>query len=239
MSDARTRVSGAAEVGRALDEQRLVRRLVVAEDAEPALAELVSRAEASGVPVDRVAGNRQRRLLGDAEIAALVGPDVDAPLDAVMARGGAVWLLVGTAYAGNIGTAVRTAEVSGADGVYVDNGFDHEQRRETRRASMRADRFLPFAWESAGEVLGAARRAGKRIVGVEDSGALAPWECALAESVLCVVGGESEGVPPTLLRRCDDVVRIPMSGFVTSYNLQAAVAMLAAERLRQLGNASV
>jgi len=27
-----------------------------------------------------------------------------------------VWLLVGARYAGNVGTAIRTAEVSGADG---------------------------------------------------------------------------------------------------------------------------
>jgi tRNA(Leu) C34 or U34 (ribose-2'-O)-methylase TrmL len=30
-------------------------------------------------------------------------------------------------------------------------------------------------------------------------------------------------------------VRVPMAGFIPSYNLQTAVAVLAAERLRQLG----
>ena len=50
-----------------------------------------------------------------------------------------------------------------------------------------------------------------------------------------VAGGESEGVPRALLARCDVVVRIPMAGFVASYNLQAAVAILAVERLRQRG----
>jgi tRNA G18 (ribose-2'-O)-methylase SpoU len=52
--------------------------------------------------------------------------------------------------------------------------------------------------------------------------------------VLFVVGGERQGTPPELLERCDAVVRIPMAGFIPSYNLQAAVAVLAAERLRQL-----
>ena len=33
--------------------------------------------------------------------------------------------------------------------------------------------------------------------------------------------------------RCDEVVRIPMAGFVASYNLQAAVASIASERFRQ------
>ena len=48
-----------------------------------------------------------------------------------------------------------------------------------------------------------------------------------------VVGGEHTGVPEGVLAQCDAVVRIPMAGFIRSYNLQAAVAMIAAERMRQ------
>ena len=48
-----------------------------------------------------------------------------------------------------------------------------------------------------------------------------------------VVGGEHAGVPEGVLAQCDAVVRIPMAGFIRSYNLQAAVAMIAAERMRQ------
>jgi tRNA G18 (ribose-2'-O)-methylase SpoU len=53
--------------------------------------------------------------------------------------------------------------------------------------------------------------------------------------VLFVAGSEAGGVPPAILERCDAVVRIPMAGFLPSYNVQAAVAAVAAERLRQLG----
>ncbi len=230
----RRRVVGTDAIGRALDEGAPVRCVVVPEgELEPALEALCQRAVAAGAEVFRTAARRQTRLAGEAEAVALVGPSRDADLDTVMARGGAVWLLVGPAYPGNVGTAIRTAEGSGADGVYIDNDFDHAKRREARRASMRTDRFLPIAWERANLVVGAARRAGKTIVGIEDSGDRAPWDVALDGPVLFIAGGESEGVPPALLRRCDAVVRIPMAGFVTSYNLQAAVAVLAAERLRQ------
>jgi tRNA G18 (ribose-2'-O)-methylase SpoU len=50
-----------------------------------------------------------------------------------------------------------------------------------------------------------------------------------------VVGGERDGLAHELLAQCDAVVRIPMAGFVPSYNLQGALSALAAERLRQLG----
>jgi tRNA G18 (ribose-2'-O)-methylase SpoU len=36
-----------------------------------------------------------------------------------------------------------------------------------------------------------------------------------------------------VLAAADAVVRIPMAGFLRSYNLQAAVAIVAAERMRQ------
>src|SRR5215468_10381054 len=231
---ARRRLEGRGELARALDAGLPVRCVVVPEGPLPAdLAALCERAAAAGAEIVRGAQRRHARLAGELEVAALVGPERDADLDTVMARGGAVWLIAGARYAGNVGTAIRTAEVSGADGVYIDNDFDHDQRREARRASMRADRFLPVAWERAGNVIGAARRAGKRIVGVEDSGSAAPWEIDLTPPVLFVAGGEAEGVPRVLLARCDAVARIPMAGFVASYNLQAAVAILSAERLRQ------
>ena len=129
--------------------------------------------------------------------------------------------------------ALRTAEVSGAAGIFVDAEFDHAKRREAVRASMRADRFLPVLWLGAEAVLARARAAGRRCVAVEDTGDRAPWQVDLTGPALFVVGGEHAGLPDALLAACDVVVRIPMAGFIRSYNLQAAVAMLAAERMRQ------
>jgi tRNA G18 (ribose-2'-O)-methylase SpoU len=51
--------------------------------------------------------------------------------------------------------------------------------------------------------------------------------------VLFAIGGEEPGIPPDLLAEFDEIVRIPMGGFIRSYNLQAALAAVAGERLRQ------
>jgi hypothetical protein len=77
---------------------------------------------------------------------------------------------------------------------------------------MRADRFLPVAWERAGDVIGAARRAGKRIVGIEDSGTARLGGRPHAAAAVRRRGGEADGVPRALLARCDVVTRIPMAG---------------------------
>ena len=79
-----------------------------------------------------------------------------------------------------------------------------------------------------------AAGAGFTRVALEDSGAAEPWDLDLTGDVLFVVGGERDGVPPELLARCDEVIRVPMAGFVPSYSLQAPVAVVAVERLRQV-----
>ena len=81
-----------------------------------------------------------------------------------------------------------------------------------------------------------AREAGRRVIAVEDVGKRAPWETDLTGRVLLVVGGERYGIPPEVLEQADDLVRIPMAGFIPSYNLQAAMAAVAVERLRQEGS---
>lgn len=235
---ARRRVMGVAAVQAALRAGEALQFVVLPRDgADPEALALAREALANGVEVMEVGPRKFERLRGNHSgtgILGLIGPAPIADLDQVMTRGGAVWLLTGPAYPGNVGFAIRTAEVSGADGLYVDNDFDHQGRRESRRASMRADRFMPVGWCAADAVLDAARRAGKHIVGIEDVGDRAPWEAQLAGSVLLVVGAEAEGVPSAVLDACDEVVRIPMGGFVASYNLQAAVAAIAVERFRQL-----
>ncbi len=98
---------------------------------------------------------------------------------------------------------------------------------------MNVERFMPVHWCTAEATLAFARAGGHRVVGVEDVGTSAPWEVDLLAPTLFVVGGEDQSLSPNLLDRCDHVLRLPMEGFIPCYNLQAAVAAVASERLRQ------
>lgn len=235
----RRQVAGPAELAAALDAGESVRLVLHArEPHDPAARAVVERARAAGIAL-RVASAKSLWRLGKCspapEVMAVIGPDPAAPPDEALAGGGVAWLLTGLAYPGNTGFAIRLAEVSGAACVFVDAGFAHEGKREALRASMRADRFFPVYWEPALETLARARRAGRRVLAVEDVGTAAPWEVDLTGRLLLVVGGERHGIPRAVLDACDGALRIPMRGFIPSYNLQAAMAMVAGERLRQLG----
>jgi TrmH family RNA methyltransferase len=238
MEGPRRQLAGPEELEAALARGEPLRLVLVASAPRDArVAGLAERARAAGASVHAASAASLRRLSKAdpaAEILGLVGRDPRAGPEQALAGGGAAWLLVGIAYPGNTGFAIRTAEVSGADAVFVDNDFDHEARREATRAAMRADRYLPVYWRPAREALTLARRAGRAVLALEDVGEVAPWEVDLRGPTLFVVGGERHGIPPDVLDAADRVLRLPMRGFIPSYNLQAAMAAVALERLRQL-----
>jgi tRNA G18 (ribose-2'-O)-methylase SpoU len=232
-------LAGPAQIEAALAAGERLRLLLVRDgELAPDAAAVVERARAAGVEV-RVSSAaalwRLAKTKPGCEVLALSGRDPRASLDAALAAPGAFWLLAGVAYPGNAGFAIRTAEVSGAAAIAIDGRFDRTARREAVRASMRADWFMPVFFERALPVLERARSAGRRILAVEDVGRRAPWEVDLLAPALFVIGGERYGIAPEILERCDETMRIPVAGFIPSYNLQAAMAAVAIERLRQEG----
>jgi len=170
---------------------------------------------------------------GVPNILALVGRNPDASLEEVFSNGGLVWLLAGAAYPVNIGFCIRTAEVSGASAVIVDAELNNQERSAAKRASMKAHRFLPVHWTSGFDAIILAKKFGFRIISVEDVGTAAPWEVDMTGNVVLIVGGERNGISEEILSESDEIVRIPMSGFVPSFNLQAPLSAVAIEAQRQ------
>jgi RNA methyltransferase, TrmH family len=215
--------------------------LVARRDASAETRALLELARERGVTIWLGGAGDLRRMSRGQEVEraiAMVGPSPHADLVQLLARGGAVWLLHRVSYPSNIGFAVRTAEVSGADGVVLDGDFNHDARARIGHVSMGADRLLPIVFDSSERTLAAAHRLGRRVIAIEDVGDRAPWELDLTERVVLVVGNERDGLPHELLARCDAVTALPMAGFVPSYNLQAAISAVALERLRQLARRS-
>jgi len=236
----RTRVEqlqGVAPIADALQSGRPLGLVLAREDGgDPALAALLELAREREVPVRLASASVLRRMTSTSaavDVLALAGRDPRAGLDAVLAARGALWLLVGVAYPTNAGVAIRTAEGSGAEGIAIDAEWDHEARRAATRASMRADWYMPVLWTRAPGVIERARAAGHRIVAIENTGTLAPWQVDLTGPCVFMIGGEANGIPAALMETADAVVRVPMAGFIPSYNLQIAVGVVATERLRQ------
>ena len=204
-------------------------------DREADTAAIRALCEALGIPLEEGSTNDLWRMSADGqqEALALIGRPQHATLDEVMAAGGCIWFFDGVEYSTNLGFAIRTAEVSGANAVLLNVHKTHEERRTIRRASMRADRFIPVIYTSTEAILAASTQHDVRLVVAEDVGETGPWDEDLTGDVVLVVGAERHGVSSEVIEAADAVVKLPMDGFVPSYNLQVAVSVMAVEALRQ------
>jgi tRNA G18 (ribose-2'-O)-methylase SpoU len=232
-------ICGADAISAALSCGRSISLVLVAkEDATEAALTVAALARDLGIEVrteSRADLWRMNQSSNDADILALVDRNPSDTLDALMRRPGLIWHVSGAEYPTNVGVIIRNVEVSGAAGVIIAGDFNLAARKRAVRVSMRANRFLPVLWESTAVVVEAARAAKRQIVGVEDSGKEAPWAVDFARPALCIVGGEHDGIAPEVLAACSTVIRLPMRGFIPSYNVHTAVAMVTAEYLRQTG----
>ncbi len=227
------------EVSAALESERVSMIMFLRGSQDPEASRLRKIAEDQGIRVRESSKKDMWRMSRVNEggnppaILALVGRDPDASIEEVLSSGGLCWLLDGARYPVNIGFTIRTAEVSGANAVFVDGQLSHSEKKAARRASMKAHRFMPVHWVDGGELVEKARSSGFRVISIEDTGELNPWEEDLTGNIVLVVGGEHDGISKSILDVSDSVIRVPMSGFVPSYNLQAPMAVVAAEALRQ------
>ena len=204
-------------------------------DREMDTEKLRKECERQNIPLEEGSTNDLWRMsaAGNTDALALIGREPHGTLEEVFERGGSIWLLDGVQYPTNLGFGIRTIEVSGADAVVLNISRTHQDRRTIRRSSMRADRFIPVVYSDTTSIINEAKKNNFRIIAAEDVGTIEPWNADLTGNVLFVVGAEREGVSQEVLDACDEVVRLPMDGFVPSYNLQVAISVLAVEALRQ------
>ncbi len=227
-------LAGSVTIMKAIENGAIPSLVLMAEDAP--LAHLTARLDEMGVEYVRTTRKDIWRMARSSHVQdalALVGRQVHSKATSLMMECGPVWLLSGVSYPSNVGTIIRGVEVAGAAGIVIDGEFNRPARLRAKRVAMRADRFLSVLWQPSVDTVAAARNAGRQVVAIESTGSTYPWELDLTRPSLFVVGGERHGIPEDVLSVADEVVRLPCPGFIPSWNVQAAVAAVSMEYLRQ------
>jgi 23S rRNA (guanosine2251-2'-O)-methyltransferase len=230
---------GEQEVLTSIEDGEDVNLILIKRDSEsPLISKILNYAEELAIKVIYGSENDLWRMSrsnsdGVPDVLCLVGRNPESSLNQILAKGGLIWLLAGASYPVNIGFCIRTAEVSGADAVIIDAELNNQERSAAKRASMKAHRFLPVFWTSGIDSILMAKEHGFRIISVEDVGDSAPWDIDMTGDIVLVVGGERNGISENILELSDEIIRIPMSGFVPSFNLQAPLSYVAIEAQRQ------
>ena len=201
-----------------------------------ALERLVLHATSLRIPVVEVEGGSLTAVAGfdgHQGIALVVEPRTYAGLDDIIARslerGEPPFILVLDSLEDpqNVGTLLRSAEAAGVHGIIFPTHHQAPLSPAAIKASAGAvEHLLLCPVDDLPSALSDLRIRGLRIAAAEADAPLTTDQADLRGPLAIIVGSEGQGLSPTVRRRADVAVRIPMRGAIGSLNASVAGSIL-------------
>ena len=219
----------------------LLRLLVIRLDRQ--FADLVRLARSAGIPVHVEPRPVLDRLVPDGRHQGVVGlvaskryADPKEILAYARARGEQPFLVIldGVEDPHNLGAVLRTAEAAGVHGVFIPERRAVGLTASVAKASAGALEHLQVARvANVSRLIEALQAEGVWVYALAAESQKPYTALDLRGPLALVLGGEGKGVRPGVLEKCDERVRIPMLGQVSSLNVSAAAAIVVFEAVRQ------
>ena len=223
---------------------KFLQRLFATPQAAAEHADLIAAARSAGAEIIEVGDDVLAELTTTVTTQGLIGvAAVPAPaIETVVAEAELLVVLHQVRDPGNAGTAIRTADAAGADGVVLTAGSVDAHNAKAVRASAGSVFHLPVVGDIAfSEVASECAARGLRLVAASGDGTVEYTQADLSGRVALVFGNEAHGLPAGVKDACAEVVRIPLAaearhgftGTAESLNLAATAAILTFECVRQ------
>jgi tRNA (guanosine-2'-O-)-methyltransferase len=131
---------------------------------------------------------------------------------------------------GNLGAVARTADALGFGGLVVASPSTDRYRPTRGRCAAGAEKWLDArVYACKAECVAGLRAQGYRIVAAVGPGPgvlpVQEWDWAGPPTAV-VLGNEGDGVSDETVAACDALLTIPMRGFVESFNVSVAAALI-------------
>ena len=197
-------------------------------------------ARKTGIPVQMVKRREMERLSVTGKHQGIIGyaqTDAQWSLGKVLQETGrdlCVMILDEVQDPHNLGAIIRTGEGSGIDGIAIPKRGSARLSETVHRVSMGGSLHVPVWQTNLYPAIKMLKDDGVRLIAIDSSGKKPFYDEDLTGAVAFVLGGESKGVNPTLMSKCDKVVNIPMLGKLESLNVSVAAAVVLYERVRQM-----
>ena len=172
-------------------------------------------------------------------IVAIVKPArvlTESDLDSIIANSSSPFLLIldGVTDPHNLGACLRTADAAGVDAVIVPKDKSASLTPTVRKVACGAAETMPLIQvTNLARTLTEIQQAGVWVVGTAGEAEGSVYASDLAGPVALVMGAEGKGLRRLTREKCDQLVKLPMAGAVSSLNVSVATGICLYEIVRQ------
>ena len=134
----------------------------------------------------------------------------------------------------NFGACLRVADGAGVDAVVIPKDRSASINATVSKVSSGASEVIPvITVTNLVRSMKEMQEAGVWLIGTDDEATKSIYDIDLTGSIGIVMGAEGEGMRRLTKENCDELVRIPMQGAVSSLNVSVASGVCLYETLRQ------
>lgn len=182
---------------------------------------------------DKVAGEQHQGVVAKARQGKQYS---EADLVKIIAASNSPFLLVldGVTDPHNIGACLRCADAAGVDAIIVPKDNSGSLTATARKVACGAAETVPFIQvTNLARTLRELQQAGVWVVGTAGEAQLSLYECKLVGPLALVMGAEGKGMRRLTREHCDELIKLPMAGAVSSLNVSVATGVCLFEIVRQ------
>lgn len=191
----------------------------------------------SQVPVEKLDGLTRVQHQGVVAWASLLHyVDLQAGISHVVDKGEVplFLLLDGVTDVRNVGAIARTALCCGAQGLILPTSHAASLTEEAIKASAGAlPKILLCRTPSVPQAIDILKLNGIQVLGTQMKGSVPVFESDLTIPTAIVMGAEDTGISKDVLRRADQLIKLPMVTAFDSLNVSVAAGMVLYEAVRQ------
>ena len=134
----------------------------------------------------------------------------------------------------NLGACLRSADAAGATAVIFPKDKSADVNDVARKVASGAAEAVPWVRvTNLARTIESLQQAGVWVIGTDGDAATTLYDQDLTGPCALVLGSEGLGMRRLTRERCDFVVRLPMSGSVSSLNVSVAAGVCLFEAVRQ------
>jgi 23S rRNA (guanosine2251-2'-O)-methyltransferase len=228
--------------------ERLIELFVLKGRDDKSIHSIVTQARKFGASVqfcqrktldDKVDGGQHQGVVAKVKPAKQFNEnDLAAIVESRVASGKNPFLLIldGVTDPHNLGACLRTADAAGVDAVVVPKDKSAALTPVVRKVACGAADVIPLVQvTNLARTLRDLQQAGVWIVGTAGEAENNIYDCKLIGPMALVMGAEGKGMRRLTREHCDELIKLPMAGSVSSLNVSVATGVCLYEIVRQRG----